>query len=151
MRLLQRCVVRSLQRLGGEDTFIEVDHHVAVRLELLDPGFDLLPPGFILGFLGRVNVLHHLYLLALDLVHLVELAKKGGVDAVVTEVAVEEDAALLEGLASPASQDFGISEVFDVLWFQEPVTISLPGRQLLSQVRLSSGHHLPLLQIGQPP
>jgi len=85
-----------------------------------------LPPGFILGFLGRVNVLHHLYLLALNLVQQVELAKKGRVDAVVTEVAVEEDAALLERLTSPASQDFGIFQVFDMLWFQKPVTISLP-------------------------
>ena len=70
-------------------------------------------------------MLNEPYLLLLDLVHPVELTKQGGVDSVVPEVSVEQDAALLDGLTNSFMQSIISEKKVYVLRLEEAHTISL--------------------------
>ena len=89
MVVVKRRVLGKLDGLPGEDGFIYVND--AARLLSEPPNFvpDLYSPILVLQLLVRLDELHLLDLLALDLVHLVDLSQQGRVDAMGAKVPVE--------------------------------------------------------------
>ena len=74
VRSLQQGVIRGLQCLGCENTFIKVDNPICFVLQFLHSALNLLSPVLIFNFFVRVNKLNLLDLLALDLMNSVHLS-----------------------------------------------------------------------------
>lgn len=74
VRSLQQGVIRGLQCLGCEHTFIKVDNSICFVLQFLHSALNLLSPVLIFNFFVRVNKLNLLDLLALDLMNSVHLS-----------------------------------------------------------------------------
>ena len=74
VRSLLQGVIRGLQCLGGEHTLIKVDDSICSVLQFLHSTLNLLSPVLIFNFFVRVNKLHLLDLLALDLMNSVHLS-----------------------------------------------------------------------------
>ena len=72
-RLLQQGIVRGLESLRGEDTFIEIDDTVLIELQSHNLFFNFLAPILVLYLLVRIDEFDFLDALALDLVHVVYL------------------------------------------------------------------------------
>ena len=74
VRSLQQGVIRGLQCLGCENTFIKVDNSICFVFQFLHSALNLLSPVLIFNFFVRVNKLNLLDLLALDLMNSVHLS-----------------------------------------------------------------------------
>jgi len=115
MVVVKRRVLGELDGLPGEDGLIYVDD--AAGLPSQAPNFvpDLYSPILVLQLLVGLDELHLLYLLALDLVNLVDLSQQGRVYAMGAELPVEEDAAFPQGFTCPPAQSRRIYQKVDML------------------------------------
>ena len=89
MVVVERRVLGELDGLPGEDGFIYVDDAAGLPSQAPNSVPDLYSPILVLQLLVRLDELHLLDLLALDLVHLVDLSQQGRVDAMGAKVPVE--------------------------------------------------------------
>ena len=113
-----------------------------VLLQRSDLLFHLQPPLHVLLHLQWINLLDELEALPLDLMELIELGELGRVDAVVTEVTVEQDASLLQRSARPRHQCVVVFQKGYVLLRQESQAVPLPQGKLPRHLRLPPGLHL---------
>ena len=85
---------------------------------------DLLAPVLVFDFFVRVDEFNLLDLLALDLMDAVNLSQKSLVDTMITEMTMEQDASLLQGLTRPLIENLLVFEIINVLILEEPIPIS---------------------------
>ena len=115
MWVLQACIIVSFNRFGSEYTFIKENNSESLTFELSNSEFYILPPLFILRLLLWIDKLNKLDSLSFDFMKLIEITKESHINAMITEVTMEEETAFLERFGCPTRKIIRTFEKFNVL------------------------------------